>query len=161
LPQSPRERIDAVEQSPWSLNLDFTELQALARYMYAYSAKPGERLLCEGSEGNYLVLIITGQVEIVKQDFQGKVSVLAQLGPGKVIGEMSLIDKEPRSATAIAKNDVSFLVLTRRDFEVVVDENPRLAFRFVKQLAKINSQRLRQTTGKLLANLRVSAGLTR
>lgn len=63
---------------------------------------PGDEIFSEGDEGNWAYLIQSGQIEIAKEKPDGSFTRLALLGPGKVFGEMALIENQPRMATARA-----------------------------------------------------------
>jgi CRP-like cAMP-binding protein len=72
------------------------------------------------------------------------------IGPGKTFGEMSLIDGEPRSASAIALDDSKVLVLTEENFHRLVYQYPHLGAMVLLKLAQLMSQRLRQTSDLLV-----------
>jgi CRP/FNR family transcriptional regulator, cyclic AMP receptor protein len=79
----------------------------------------------------------------------------ASLGPGDVVGEMSLLDQEPRSATVTATTDMHLLVLTSRSFSSLIDEVPLVARRIMGALAR----RVRDAEGRkpaAAAHLRTS-----
>jgi CRP-like cAMP-binding protein len=139
-----------IDMFPWSLDLDAKQLDRMVEYMTAYSAKAGQNLLHEGERGTYMGLILTGEVHVLKQDSMGRSKVIAVLGPGKMIGEMGLIDGGPRSASAVACLDTTLLVMTNVSFRQMTDEQPRLALKVMMTMAKIGSQRLRQTSGQLI-----------
>lgn len=80
--------------------------------IYARNLKAGEVLFREGEEGDDAYIVETGAVEISLDLPAGK-KVLATLGKGEIIGEMSLIADAPRSATAVAAEDSELLVLKR------------------------------------------------
>lgn len=63
---------------------------------------PGDEIFTEGEEGNWAYLVQSGKIEIVKHKPDGSTIRLALLGPGKVFGEMALIENQPRMATARA-----------------------------------------------------------
>ena len=137
----------------WALDLDLWQMEDISEYMTAYSADPGQSILKEHYQGTFMGIIITGIVDIHKEDSNGKEKVIASLGPGKIIGEMGLIDGEPRSASAKARTRTTLLVLTHRDFERLAVSRPRLALELSIKLAKISSRRLRKTSGRLIEYL--------
>ena len=81
-----------------------------------------EYIFKEGVKGNEAYLIMDGLVEIRLDAFGDHPKVLATLGKGDVIGEMSLFDRRPHMASAIALNDVSVAVLTDKNFRKRVEE---------------------------------------
>jgi len=140
---------DTSTSASWSLDLDIWQTDQVAQYMTAYASEPGQPLLLEGDRGTFMGLILSGRVDIVKEDSSGAHKVIATLGPGKMIGEMGLIDGGRRSASVITREMTTFLVLTNDAFDRLSDERPRLALQLMKSMAKIGSQRLRQTSGQL------------
>ncbi|MEX2326532.1 MAG: cyclic nucleotide-binding domain-containing protein [Pseudomonadales bacterium] len=101
-----------------------------------------------------MFFIVDGTVEVIKQ-FDTKKHTIAELGPGRSVGEMSLIDGAPRSATVRAKDNLSLIVLKREDFQKMLAEEPEIANRVLMGIATLLSQSLRDTnknfTEKLLS----------
>ncbi len=91
----------------------------------------GQVLCTEGAVGRELIMIIEGEAEV---DRGGK--TVAKVGPGDFIGEMSLLDGGPRSATVTTTSPVRALVLPTREFWQVLDEVPALAHRLLRTLAE-------------------------
>jgi CRP/FNR family cyclic AMP-dependent transcriptional regulator len=77
-------------------DFDPTNWKALARYMRCYRAPLGTEIIREGDTGDFMLLLLEGSVEIVKKDVRGLPQIMGTAGPGKTLGEMSLIDGEPR-----------------------------------------------------------------
>jgi len=114
---------------------------------YRRVLKEGEWLFREGDPGDTAFVIENGLLEICREE-GGKTERIAQLGPGDVIGEMSLIDKLPRSASAFARLPTRLRVLTRQHFdEKLGDADPLL-----RLLLKMILQRYRNSTGGGLAS---------
>src|SRR5262245_41287906 len=82
-------------------DFDENEIEILARYMSCYLAPAGTEIIREGSAGDFMLLIIEGSVEIVKLDGAGLPKRVGMAGPGKMLGEMSLVDGEPRFASCV------------------------------------------------------------
>lgn len=134
----------------WALDLDLWQMDDICEYMTAYSAEPGQCIIEEYCKGSFMAIIVTGTVDITKQDSESELKVIASLGPGKIIGEMGLIDGEPRSASACARTPTTLLVLTQQDFERLMGDKPRLALELSIKLTKISGRRLRKTSGRLI-----------
>ena len=139
-----------IDISPWSLDLTAEQIDGMVEYMTAYAAERGQQLITEGVRGTYMGLILTGWVDILKEDSSGTSKQIARMGPGKMIGEMGLVDGGPRSASVVAHTDTTLLVMTQFAFRRMSEEKPRLALKIMMTLAKIGSQRLRMTSGKLI-----------
>lgn len=117
-------------------------LQALAEKISSQTLKKNETLFHKGDIGNSLFMIDEGYLDIVAEDKQGGKLILNQCGPGETIGEMSLFDEEPRSASVVAKMDVHILELKRDDFFDILGENPETAMLLIRSI----SSRLRFAT---------------
>jgi len=134
---------------------DFTarEIEALARYTELFRAAASTVIFEEGAREAYMAFLVSGEVEIRKTDGHGGTHVLTTFGPGKLLGEMSLVDGETRSASAVALRESTLLVLTEAEFERLVDELPRLGAKLALSLARLLSGRLRMTSGRLVDHL--------
>jgi len=86
----------------------------------------GTRVVEEGAEGEGIHVIVTGAVEVRKQDSGGGKLVLSRLGPGDVFGEMSLLGRRPAQASIVAVEKTALLLLPREDFDLVVKDYPQL-----------------------------------
>ena len=126
-------------------DLDREEIEVLASYAGAYEAKGGTRIFKEGERGSFMCIVVEGRVDIIKEG--GK--KISTIRPGKTMGEMSVIDGFPYSATAVAVEETRLVFITRANFEKLSDEYPKVAIIFFQQIAKLMSLRLRQTTGIL------------
>jgi CRP-like cAMP-binding protein len=101
-----------------------------------------EALFQRGGPGNSLFIIRTGWVKITTDDGDGDEHVLNHCGPSEVVGEMALIDEEPRSASVIALSPVTVLELRRDTFMTALHKQPMLAVDVMKNL----SSRIRYAT---------------
>lgn len=103
---------------------------------------PGGVLVRQGARPEGVTLIVEGQVEVAHESL-GARKVLCQLGPGELIGEMSLITGEPASATVTALGQLRGCFLSRLGLQRIAAERPPLAQRFYQALAKVLARRLR------------------
>jgi CRP/FNR family cyclic AMP-dependent transcriptional regulator len=147
------ESVAAKEVVHWALDLDLWKMEDISQFMTAYTATPGQNILIEHHHGTFMAIIITGVVDVFKEDSLGVDKLIASLGPGKILGEMGLIDGEPRSASARARSQTTLLVLTHEQFEHLALSRPRLALEMSIKLAKVSSRRLRRTSGRLIEYL--------
>lgn len=115
-------------------------VEQLAAVSTGVDFAPDEVIVAQGQTGNGLVIIMTGGVRIVAGNEE-----LARLGPGEVIGELSVIDQRPRSATAYAVGPTTCLALASWDFVAVLEREPRLALNLLRELVT----RLRGADDKL------------
>ena len=150
------EKSNLLESTNWANDFSFAQIEKLAEYIDTFQAPKNTVLFYEGDRKAYLVLIVKGEVHVVKFDTLRNPKHIATLGPGKVIGEMCLIDGEPRSASAVTASDATLLVMTAERFERLVTEWPRVGIILVLKIAKLMSQYLRQTSGRLINHLSAS-----
>ena len=126
------------------------DIVTLARYMDVYRAQPGELIIREGDGGDFMLLVIEGEVDILKKGVRGEQQHMTSVGPGMTLGEMSMIDGEPRFATCLATVPTVFAVLTRDNMAKIILDYPSLGSKILVKLVTMLSLRLRQTSAKLL-----------
>ncbi|MBI5508042.1 MAG: cyclic nucleotide-binding domain-containing protein [Deltaproteobacteria bacterium] len=86
---------------------------------------PGQKVIEQGKPGTGLFVIASGEVEISVAKEGGEAVVVANLGPGEVVGEIALLQDTPTTANVIARGQVGALFLPRADFQKVLEENPK------------------------------------
>ena len=150
VPYSRNEIAELVERSRWMQGFPYYEIEQLAKFISVYQANKGMVVFQEGAREIYLCLLLEGQIEIQKENATHKEKTLAVIQRGRAFGEMSLIDGQPRSASAVAAEDSLIVVLPQHDFLRLIEEQPRLAAKLLLKLGAIMSQRLRQTSGVLI-----------
>ena len=121
-------------KAPLFARLDGRGLRRLAELCVPRTYQVGQEIVSEGSTGLGLFVITTGRVEVVKGSGEDRM-VLAELGTGDIIGEMALVDDQPRSATIHALEPTSCLLITRSSFQSLVDQEPDIAWCIVPTLA--------------------------
>jgi CRP-like cAMP-binding protein len=104
--------------------------------------KKGDVLFNKGEKGDALYILQEGWVKMVVEDKSGSEIVINQVGPGNVIGEMALIEDQPRSAGVVALNEAKLLKLTEEEFMDVFMSQPLLGL----EISRTMAQRLRFTT---------------
>ena len=126
------------------------DISVMAGYMDVYRATPGETIIREADGGDYMLLIIEGAVDIFKRGMRDEQQHMTTVGPGMTLGEMSMIDGEPRFATCIATESTVFSVLHRDDMAKIILDHPSLGSKILVKLVSMLSARLRQTSARLL-----------
>jgi CRP-like cAMP-binding protein len=126
------------------------EIEILAAQMRCYRAPAGVTIIREGDSGDFMAIPLDGQCEIVKNDPTGAPQRIGLAGPGKILGEMSMIDGEPRFASCIALEETLFAVLDRDGLSRIIASDPRLGIKILMELVLLLSQRLRSASGKLV-----------
>ncbi len=89
-------------------------------------------------------------MDILKESAHQERKLIATLGPGKIFGEMSVIDGSPRSADAEASTETILMALSKEDFDRLLNDKPSLGAKMLKKIAISMSHRLRETTGILV-----------
>lgn len=102
-------------------------------------------VITEGEQGDSLFAVMSGRVKVFIGDEDGREIILKMLGPGDVFGEMSVIDRQPRSASVSTLEPCVFRVLSHSSFEVCLERAPRIAIGVMNALAK----RLRDADRKI------------
>jgi CRP-like cAMP-binding protein len=104
----------------------------------------GQVVCKKGDSGEIMYVVMEGQVEIFDESV-----LLEEAGPGSIVGELALIDDEPRSASVVAKTDCRLVPVDRRRFQYMVQETPFFALAVMKILA----DRLRNKNVRTRASL--------
>ena len=128
----------ALKRVPLFSTLTLEQLASIDRLMVTRHYVKGESIFRKGDVGAELYVVLEGEVRI-HLDHDGHEVTLARHGPSKVVGEMSVFDDQPRSASAQAVEDTTVRVLRRDRMQAIVHEHPEVLLEFVKNL----SQRLR------------------
>ena len=124
------------------VDVDTTQEQLVALLQRAGDTETfqaGERIFAEGDRPDRMFMVKSGTVSLTKDG-----RVLEQAGPGVVFGELALIDRESRSATAVAETDCELASIDKRRFWFLVQQTPYFAELVMRTMA----DRLRRQTGQ-------------
>ncbi len=102
---------------------------------YGESYKAGDILFCEYEPGEHLFIIQEGNVRVTKV-VDNKEKTLDEFGNGDMFGEMAILEQAPRSATAIAMDDVKVLKFNQENFDVLLENQPQLGLNLLKSFSK-------------------------
>jgi CRP/FNR family cyclic AMP-dependent transcriptional regulator len=114
---------------------DFTRMATSGRKLKDFAA--GETIFAAGDPGDFMYFVKSGSVDIM---FEGR--VLETIPSGGIFGEMALVDAQPRSAGAVAKEDCQLAALDEDAFTDLVSDAPYIALQVMRSLVK----RLRRET---------------
>jgi CRP-like cAMP-binding protein len=125
--------------------LNDKQLQAVAKICEEKLYDAGEVLFEEGAPGDVFYLICSGVVKITKRlpGEKGE-KTICRLGKDDFFGEMALVDGGPRSAKAEILESAILIEIPRKDFQKLVSSPTQIAFKILKEMIKILSQRLRR-----------------
>jgi CRP-like cAMP-binding protein len=132
---------------------DFTlaEVTALGDYMPVYVADAGTQLITEGDTGDFMLILLEGTVDVTRRDRAGKPSRIAVVQLGYALGEMSMIDGEPRFSSCTVLEPARFAVLTRASLTEMIHRHATLGAKILVKLVHMLAQRLRNTSMKLVS----------
>lgn len=140
------EKIDVLNQMKLFENCREEDLVSIARCCQFVEMEPGESLIEKGEAGDGMYMVDTGQVKVQLSESG---DVVATVGENDYFGEMSLLDREPRSAYVVCEAAGRALFLPEDKFLDLVRETPRTASKVLFVLALTLSRRLRATNRQL------------
>ena len=115
------QKMELLKKVPMFSNLSQRHLREISKHADQLSAKTGNILAEQGRIGWEFIFIVEGKARVEKNG-----RVIRQLSEGDFLGEISLIDGEPRTATVIAETDMILLVVNKTSFDHLLDKVPGL-----------------------------------
>lgn len=140
-------------KTPLFSGLDVDETRKLGTFMYVYEAPPGVTIINEGETGDFMMLLMQGMVDVLRRNRYNYPSRIAVAHAGHSLGEMSMFDGEPRFASCVTLENSRIAVLTRDALMLVLGDEPALGNKILLKLVQLLSERLRQTSAKLVSYL--------
>jgi CRP-like cAMP-binding protein len=134
------------------VTLSLADAQTVAAYMTVSKRCEGEVIFAANQiydASDYMLLVLGGDVLIETLSSGENAVVVSVLSSGHLLGEMSMLDGAPRSATCTAQTDVEVAMLTRAALERLISEHPMIGARFVLAIAKRLSDRIRLGNQKI------------
>lgn len=126
------------------------ELADICPYLEIRAWKKGEVLMNDGEQGDFMGFVLAGKLAVKKEtNFPGRFTLIAILDSGAMVGEISAVDRGLRTATVIAMEDASLLVLTYDKLEKISVERPLLGFKILKRIIHVLSLRQRRAYDRL------------
>jgi CRP/FNR family cyclic AMP-dependent transcriptional regulator len=129
------------------------ELRAAAHYFGVNKIAEDEIIFNEGDIGNFMCIVHSGSVSVIKANQNNESVEVATLGHGRAFGEMAVLDGEHRSATCKAAEDSILLTLSKEALDKMLEEHPRIGARIIRAIAVSLSRRLRMAVGQLVDHL--------
>lgn len=145
--------LEIITQAPYFDALETAEIRNLCEFMDCYTIHRGGLLIREGDPGDFLLIILTGTVNVFKNRDDGGRRIIATVGPGATVGEMAIVDSGARFASCIANEEVDFAVLDRDALNVILHEQPQLGNKLLLMLLALMTKRLRETGSRLVHHL--------
>ncbi len=134
------------------VELSLADAREVVNFMQPLKVPAGTVFIHEGEvvHTDYLLLVLDGEVTVEHEQTAANDSlVMSVMGPGSLIGEMGLLDGAPRSATCTAATDLAVAMLSRDALQLLIQDRPGVAARFLLSVSKSLSDRLRETNRKL------------
>ena len=166
-PESPdqynlQDRIAIMAKSPLFGQLTESQIGGISQLTRCIRFGQGERIIVEGDEGNTLYQIVSGEVAVIKKMPDGELRELARLRAPAIVGEMSVFNEEPRSATIEALGSCVVLEVERDDLRPVLQNEPKVLEMLAAvisqrraELLKLSSETKLQQEGSLLSKMRM------
>ncbi|MGD8983729.1 MAG: cyclic nucleotide-binding domain-containing protein [Desulfobacteraceae bacterium] len=125
------------------------ELMVIETYLNFIELTPGEIVFEEGDPGDYVCFVVEGSLDVLKRSETGEDIVISTLSKGRSIGEMSVIDDLPRSASVKARTKATLLTLSRENFDYILAEHSKIGVKILKGIARLLCLNLRKTSSRL------------
>ncbi len=139
--------IKSLKQIPLFKDLTEEEIHRVFSVADMIEIEKGKQLFEQGTEGNALYIIKSGQIGLKYKGKDTPEPVLVKiLEPGETFGEMALIDSHPRSLSAYALNNAALLEIWRTKFMELLEKEQTIALKFYKTFSRILAKRLREST---------------
>lgn len=118
--------------------------------MQCYAAPRDYTLLEEQGDGDFVLLVLTGKVGLVKVVLRHSVKQIAEVGAGASLGGLSLIDGRPRFAICITITLIDFVILIRHSLNELLIHYPRLASKRLLVMMQVMKVRMRKNIDRFL-----------
>lgn len=134
--------------------LTVEELGIVAEHINLVELKPDKVLFKEGDRGDCVFFVVEGELDVIKESVSGRKLgidrvVITTLSRGRSIGEMSVIDKTPRSATVKARTKSTLVGLGLDGFDYLCEQHPRIGIKILKGISRLLSMNMRKTSSRL------------
>ena len=144
------ENIILLEQIPLFKHLSKKEIKKVNLISYERNYKRDEFLFKEGNPGAGMFIIKNGSIAIERKSEKGDIILLATLISGDFVGELALLNDSPRSASARCSKNTKVIVFFRQDLFNLIDREPVLGSKILKELAIMIGERLKETNEAFL-----------
>jgi len=126
-----KELVERLKTVPLFSGCSTRELGSLSQFLRVVEFPAGREIVKEGATGTGLHVLMDGQTKVVVRN-----RTRLRLGPGDFFGEISLLDRGPRTATVVAETPVRTLSLSSWNFRAALKEHPTMAIKMLEELAR-------------------------
>lgn len=137
--------LELIRRVPLFSMLTASQAGFVAQAVVKRRFRRGELIVEQGKKSNALTIILTGRARVISTDARGREVILATMTTGDYVGEMSLIDDEPHSASVCAEIQTDALILSRTEFARCLPDSDSMAYAVLRGLV----QRLRHADRKI------------
>lgn len=130
---------------PLFSGLEEDQLETLRKALIVKTYPKNYYVFSEGDPSDSFYVVEKGKVNVGINDEEGREVILSMLGPGEYFGEMALLDGEPRCAYVMTKEQTRLLIISKRDFEKLINSNTGIMLNLLKGLQK----RLREANRRI------------
>jgi CRP/FNR family cyclic AMP-dependent transcriptional regulator len=143
--------VDFLIAFPFFETLTSEDILIIAEHINFLEIDEGAYVFREGDGGDCVYFVIEGELEVIKESaVDGKEGVvISTLSKGQSIGEMSVIEKTPRSATVRARTPTTVLTLSADGFDIILEKHPKIGIKILKGISRLLSMNLRKTSSRL------------
>jgi CRP-like cAMP-binding protein len=134
-------QFQALQQTYLFRYVTYEEMLRVVGVIQFHDGQPGELLFQEGDMGSELYIILSGSVVISKDG-----RLLRELGPGGHFGEMAIVDRTARSATAMVQEPCRLMILSQEGLYAIIRNEPRIGIKMLWGLSEVLSARLRENS---------------
>jgi PPM family protein phosphatase len=137
-------KIEVLKQMPLFRHLSYKEIIRVLNVTEVREFAPGQEIIKEGTPGEEMFIVLRGKVRLHKNG-----AFITTLAAGAHMGEMALVDRGPRSVSAVAEERSRVLTLRRREFYQIIRKDPSLSVKLLWSFVQVLADRLRKTTEDL------------
>ncbi len=130
--------------------LEKEDLKDMKDFLQVVNVYKGETICEEGNICDYLAFIVSGKVEIRKNtEFEGKEVVMGILSRGAMVGEIWVLGDHPGPVTAVAKEDSKLVMISRKNFNILIETHPKTGVKLLKGMLLTNTLRLKNAYDRI------------
>ncbi|WP_022852066.1 cyclic nucleotide-binding domain-containing protein [Limisalsivibrio acetivorans] len=150
VPYTIMEKSEMIERTTLSEVFGWKEILSLSEFLEPLELDRGNTLFIEGEPAEDMYILVKGKLSIYKKDSTDIEKLITRISAGKTVGEMALLDGQPRSATAKASTLSTLMRLSGGNFRVIISDRPKLGVKLLEFISKLICNRLRSTSGALV-----------
>ena len=141
-----KDKMAKLQQLKWLQNAPEAELLELARIATFQESSASTNLIAEDSESSEVFAVINGRIDVmIVVPGSPKPEIIATLGSGELFGELILLGRGRRSASARARDDVKLLVWKKNDLLNLFEKQRSIGYRLMHEIARVLAERLYST----------------